>query len=260
MIERTIRAGAAKGVCSERIVSQSVPIARRRMRSANAPDRQSWSAPWARTTPIVFVADEDISVRESLESLIRRAGWRAETFGCAQEFLARPRVFAPSCLVLDATLPGLNGLDLQKQIAVERTDLPIIFVARYVDVPMTVQAMKAGALEFFMKPLRDEVLLSAIGHGIERSQSALREEALARALRECHASLSRREREVMALVVSGLLNKQVAGELDISEITVKAHRGNVMRKMNANSFAALVTMATKLGVAPAPSGFRNRWV
>jgi FixJ family two-component response regulator len=197
-------------------------------------------------TPIVFVVDDDDSVRESLESLIRCAGWQPETFASAQEFLSRPRVLAPSCLVLDVALPGLNGLDLQKRVAVDRIDMPIIFITGYGDVPMTVQAMKAGAVEFLTKPFNDDVLLSAIRHAIERSDTALRQEAEIRALRDCYASLSRREREVMALVVSGRLNKQVGGELAISEITVKAHRGKVMRKMKAGSLADLVTMAATL--------------
>jgi FixJ family two-component response regulator len=205
-------------------------------------------------TPIVFVVDDDVSVRESLELLIRCAGWEPETFASAQEFLSRPRVLAPSCLVLDVTLPDLNGLDLQKRVAVDRIDMPIIFITGYGDVPMTVQAMKAGAVEFLTKPFGDEVLLSAIRHAIERSRIALALEAEIRALRDRHASLSGREREVMALVVSGLLNKQVGGELGISEITVKAHRGKVMRKMKAGSLADLVNMAARLRLAPAPKG------
>lgn len=196
----------------------------------------------------MFVVDDDVSVRESLESLIRWAGWQAETFASAREFLARPRVLAPSCLVLDVSLPDLNGLDLQKRVAEDRPDIPIIFITGYGDVPMTVQAMKAGAVEFLTKPFGDDVLLSAIRHAIERSRAALGQEAETRALRDCYASLTRREREVMALVVSGLLNKQVAGELGISEITVKAHRGRVMQKMKARSLAGLVKIAAKLGI------------
>jgi FixJ family two-component response regulator len=212
------------------------------------------AAPMSDATPIVFVVDDDVSVRESLELLIRCAGWQPETFASAQGFLSRPRGLAPSCLVLDVTLPDLNGLDLQKRVAVDRNDMPIIFITGHGDVPMTVQAMKAGAVEFLTKPFADDVMLSAIRHAIERSHIALRHEAEIRALRECYASLSRREREVMALVVSGLLNKQVGCELGISEITVKAHRGRVMRKMQASSLADLVNMAARLRLAPAATG------
>jgi FixJ family two-component response regulator len=211
-------------------------------------------SPMSHATPIVFVVDDDVSVRESLEALIRCAGWQPETFASAQEFLSRPRVLAPSCLVLDVTLPDLNGLDLQKRVAVDRTDMPIIFITGYGDVPMTVQAMKAGAVDFLTKPFGDEVLLNAIRHAIELSHTALRREAGIRALQACYASLSRRERQVMVLVVSGLLNKQVGGELGISEITVKAHRGKVMRKMKAGSLAELVNIAARLRLAPAPAG------
>jgi FixJ family two-component response regulator len=194
-------------------------------------DRESRSSLTSHTIPIVFIVDDDVSVRESLELLISSAGWQPETFATAQKFLSRPPVLAPSCLVLDVALPDLNGLDLQKRVAVDRIELPIIFITGYGDVPMTVQAMKAGAVEFLTKPFGDDVLLSAVRHAIKRSRTALAHEAEIRELRDRHASLSRREREVMALVVSGLLNKQVGGELGISEITVKAHRGKVMRKM-----------------------------
>jgi FixJ family two-component response regulator len=199
-------------------------------------------------TPIVFIVDDDVSVRSALESLIESAGWVAETFASAQEFLRRPRVAAPSCLVLDVSLPDINGLELQRLVATDRTDMPIIFISGYGDVPMTVRAMKAGAVEFLMKPFKDDVLLDAIRGAIDRSLTALREESEAQVLRGRSASLTPREREVMALVVSGLLNKQVGGELGISEITVKAHRGQVMRKMKAESLPALVTMAWRLGM------------
>ena len=199
---------------------------------------------------IVFVVDDDVSVRESLELLIKSAGWQPETFVSAQEFLSRPRPPVPCCLVLDVTLPGLSGLELQKQLA-ERTDMPIIFITGHGDVPMTVQAMKAGAVEFLTKPFKDDVLLGAIRSAIDHSRAALRLDSELRLLRERYASLSPREREVMALVVSGLLNKQVGGELGISEITVKAHRGQVMRKMKADSLPDLVTMAARLGLRPA---------
>jgi FixJ family two-component response regulator len=205
-------------------------------------------------TPIVFVVDDDVSVRESLELLIRYAGWQSETFASAQEFLSRPRVFAPSCLVLDVGLPGLNGLDLQKLIAADRMDMPIIFITGNGDVPTTVQAMKAGAVEFLTKPFDGDVLLSAIQQAIDRSRTALGHEAEMRAVKQGYASLTRREQEVMALVVSGLLNKQVGGELGISEITVKAHRGKVMRKMGADSLADLVNMAARLRLASVPKG------
>jgi FixJ family two-component response regulator len=203
-------------------------------------------------TPIVFVVDDDVSVRESLEALLRSTGWQVETFASAREFLSRPRALAPSCLVLDVTLPDLNGLDLQKRIAVDRIDMPIIFITGYGDVPMTVRAMKAGAVEFLTKPFVADVLLGAIHNAIERSRAALESEAGMQALRDSYATLSSREREVMALVVSGLLNKQVGGELGISEITVKAHRGKVMQKMKAKSLADLVNMNARLGVTPAP--------
>ena len=199
----------------------------------------------------VFVVDDDVSVRESLELLLRTEGWRYEAFASAQEVLSRPRHKGPCCMVLDVALPGLSGLELQKQLA-ERTDMPIIFITGYGDVPKSVQAMKAGAVEFLTKPFRDDVLLDAIRGAVERSRAALREESELRVLRDCYESLTPRERDVMALVVSGLLNKQVGGELGISEITVKAHRGQVMRKMKADSLPELVTMAARLGVRMAP--------
>ena len=201
-------------------------------------------------TSIVFVVDDDVSVRESLELLIRAAGWQPETFASALEFQSRPRPTVPCCLVLDVTLPGLSGLELQQRL-VERTDMPIIFITGHGDVPMSVQAMKAGAVEFLTKPFTNDVLLDAIGGAIKRSRTAVRQEAELRVLRSAYASLTPREREVMALVVSGLLNKQVGGELGISEITVKAHRGQVMRKMKADSLPELVTMAARLGLRPA---------
>jgi len=204
--------------------------------------------PAVRATPIVFVVDDDVSVRESLELLILQAGWKPETFASAAAFLARKRVSSPSCLILDVGLPDINGLDLQDRVASDQAEMPIIFITGYGDVPMTVRAMKAGAAEFLTKPFGDDVLLSAIRNAIVCSETALRREAATRTLRDAYASLSRREREVMALVVSGYLNKQIATRLTISEITVKAHRGKVMRKMKAGSLAELVKMAAVLGI------------
>jgi FixJ family two-component response regulator len=219
------------------------------MRIRTETAREPKSLPVTQPTPIVFVVDDDISVRESLEHLIGCVGWAPETFASAQDFLARTRPpLVPSCLLLDVNLPDLNGLDLQKRIAADRIDMPIIFITGYGDIPMTVQAMKAGAVEFLTKPFKDDVLLSAIGQAIERSRAALDNQDELRALRDRYSSLSRREREVMALVVSGLLNKQVGGELGISEITVKAHRGQVMRKMKADSLPDLVRMSARLGL------------
>ena len=200
-------------------------------------------------TPTVFIVDDDISVRESLELLIQTAGWQTQMFASAEEFLARPRAGVPSCLVLDVNLPDLNGLELQRRIAGDRIHMPIIFVTGFGDIPMTVQAMKAGAIEFLTKPFGDEVILDAIRNAIQRSRAALGREAEMHDLRECYASLTPREQEVMALVVSGMLNKQVGNELDISEITVKAHRGKVMKKMNAESLAELVNMASRLRIS-----------
>ena len=205
--------------------------------------------------PIVFVVDDDISVRESLELLIQFAGWQPETFASAEEFLAHPRTVTPSCLVLDISLPDLNGLELQKLIASERTDMPIIFITGHGDVPMSVQAMKAGAVEFLTKPFDDEVLLSAIRHAIERSAAVLEDQAELTTLRSSFESLTPRERDIMLLVVAGMLNKQVGVQLGISEITVKAHRGKVMQKMKADSLADLVKTAVRLGLTPA----KNPW-
>jgi FixJ family two-component response regulator len=202
------------------------------------------------TSPMVFVIDDDLSVRESLARLIQASGWRAETFASAHEFLSRPRLSLPSCLVLDVALPDFSGLDLQKRVAADRPDMPVIFITGCGDVSMSVQAMKAGALEFLTKPFLDDVLLGAIRHALECSRRALERAATMKALHAGYASLTPREREVMMLVVSGLLNKQVGSELGISEITVKAHRGQVMRKMKADSLPALVNMAAWLDLGP----------
>ena len=213
-------------------------INRTRFQASSAPD----------TTPIVFVVDDDISVRESLELLIQVSGWRAETFASAREFLARPRPSVPSCVILDLALPDVSGLDLQQRVAADRSEMPIIFITGYGDVSQSVRAMKAGALEFLIKPFREDVLVSAIRHALERSRRTLEHDAKMKALRQSYESLTPREREVMVLVVSGFLNKQVGGELGISEITVKAHRGQVMRKMKADSLPALVNMVAGLGL------------
>jgi FixJ family two-component response regulator len=197
----------------------------------------------------VFVIDDDISVRESLETLIRTTGLEAESFASAEDFLAYSRGKSPCCLIVDVRLPGLSGLDLQRRLA-GRLDIPIIFLSGCTDVPKTVQAMKGGAVEFLMKPFRTDLLLKAIHDAIERSRTAARLHSELRALTKCYELLTPRERDVMALVVSGLLNKQIGYELGISEITVKAHRGQVMRKMNADSLAALVMMSLRLGVLP----------
>ena len=213
------------------------------------------ASPALQAKPIVFVVDDDVSVRESLELLIHFAGWQPETFASAEEFLARPRVLTRSCLLLDVSLPNLSGLELQKLIASDRMDMPIIFITGHGDIPMTVQAMKGGAVEFLTKPINDDTLLSAIRSAIKRSESALAEQTELQALRGCYALLTPRECEVMRLVVSGMLNKQIGLKLDISEITVKAHRGKMMQKMKAGSLAELVRTAVRLGLAPA----RNPW-
>src|SRR5262250_1080065 len=218
---------------------------------ARAVRHEMGPAPMPPASPIIFIVDDDISVRESLELLLQNEGWQPKTFASAQEFLDCPRAVVPSCLVLDVSLPGLDGLELQKRLAVERTDMPIIFITGYGDVPKTVQAMKRGAVEFLTKPFNDEVLLAAIKQALERSRVALAQETEMRELRERYASLTPREQQVMALVVSGLLNKQVGGELGISEITVKAHRGQAMQKMKANSVADLVKMAERLRLSAA---------
>jgi FixJ family two-component response regulator len=214
----------------------------------------------SRTTavkPIVFIVDDDFSFSAFLRSVAESAGWRSETFASAREFLSRPRSLVPSCLVLDVGLPDLNGLDVQQRI-VDRNDMPIIFITGSADVAVAVSAMKAGAAEFLIKPCQIDVLLKTIGRAVEQSTAALRLEAEIQSLRGRYAELSAREREVMALVVAGRLNKQVGGELGISEITVKGHRGNVMRKMNARSLPDLVTMAALLGLLPGPA-FGDKW-
>ena len=219
------------------------------MNSARTPACPAAALPISTAIPSVFIVDDDVSVRESLELLVRSENWTPQTFASAQEFLDHSRTPVPSCLVLDLSLPGLNGLELQKQLAAQNIDMPIIFITGYGDVPKSVQAMKAGALEFLTKPLDNDALIGAIRKALERSRLALAQDAEMQELRARYASLTSREKQVMALVVSGLLNKQVGGELGISEITVKAHRGQVMQKMKADSLATLVKLAAKLNVA-----------
>lgn len=216
------------------------------MNSARIHGFEMGTLPTSTAIPVVFIVDDDVSVRESLELLIRNENWKPETFASAQEFLNHTRRLVPSCLVLDVSLPGLNGLELQKRLALEHIDMPIIFITGYGDVPKTVQAMKAGALEFLTKPINNDALVSAIRNALQRSRLALDRNAEMQELRNRYASLTPREQQVMALVVSGLLNKQVGGELGISEITVKAHRAQVMQKMKADSLATLVKLAAKL--------------
>lgn len=212
------------------------------------------SFPMTQSSPIIFVVDDDVSVRESLELLLSHEGLCVETFVSAQAFLSRPCATVPNCLVLDFSLPGLNGLELQKRVAVERHEMPIIFITGHGDIPMTVQAMKAGAVEFLTKPFSDDVLLKAIRNALERSRVLLERDAEIRGLKARYARLTSREREVMALVVAGLPNKQVGSELGISEITVKAHRGSMMRKMKAESLPELVSIAARLRLMrPAPA-------
>lgn len=216
------------------------------MHSSKASDAQPRNLPAATNDPVVFVVDDDISVRESLAPLIRWAGWTPETFSSARDFLSRPRSAAPCCLVLDVELPDLSGLDLQERVAADRADMPIIFITGHGDIPMSVRAMKAGATEFLTKPFERDVLLGAIRRAIDRSRVTLVESSQVETLRERYGSLTPREREVFAWVVSGLLNKQVGAELGMTEATVKAHRGKVMQKMEAASLADLVRMAARL--------------
>jgi FixJ family two-component response regulator len=218
------------------------------MAAAEATEREMGRLTMPMAKSVVFVVDDDISIRESLELLIQAAGWRPELFASAQEFLDHPAASVPHCLVLDISLPGLNGLDLQKRVIAERPELQIIFITGHGDVPKTVQAMKAGAVEFLTKPFPDDALLDAIRQALEKSRVFLDRSAEIQDLRDRYASLTQREQQVMKLVVNGLLNKQVGGELGISEITVKAHRGKVMSKMKADSLPDLVKMAAKLGM------------
>jgi FixJ family two-component response regulator len=205
--------------------------------------------PMPPTKPTVVVVDDDISVRESLELLIQNEGWQSALFASAQDFLERLRTVVPSCLILDVNLPDLSGLDIQQRMSDEKSSTPIIFITGYGDIPTSVRAMKAGAAEFLTKPFDDKIMIRAIREAVLRSEVNLKQEGAQRQLQERFDSLTKREREVMTLVVKGLLNKQVGLELGISEITVKAHRGRVMEKMHATTFVDLVNMSARLGIS-----------
>jgi FixJ family two-component response regulator len=203
--------------------------------------------PVAVARPLVYIVDDDVSVRESIAGLVEEAGWRSETFPSAREFLERPRAQCPSCLILDIGLPDLSGLEVQQRLSRAHAEMPIIFITGRGDIPTTVQAMKAGAAEFLTKPFEPDTLTRAIEFSLERSRALLEEKAASQVLRDRHQTLSRREKEVMALVIRGQLNKQIGASLGISEITVKAHRGRMMRKMKVRSVPELVGIATRLG-------------
>jgi len=205
-------------------------------------------APARDSDAVIAIVDDDASVREGLQSLMRSAGWKAETFASAQEFLARPGADVPGCLILDLQLPGLSGLDLQKRMAEAGLETPIVFLTGHGNIPASVQAMKAGAIEFLTKPFEEQDLLRAIQEAVERDQRARQQRAALRELQLRYASLTPREQEVLLHVISGLLNKQIAAELKMSEFTVKIHRGRVMRKMRADSLADLVRMAESLAI------------
>jgi len=240
---------------SERETTSLIPLAEEAyMSSIDPTNRLKRSLAMPTVMPIVFVVDDDVSVRESLELLVLNEGWQPVLFESAQDFLARSPTSAPSCLILDVNLPDLSGLDLQQRITGETSSTPIIFITGYGDIPTSVRAMKAGAAEFLTKPFDDSVIIGAIRSALLRSQVAVERESSKRHLQERFASLSKREREVMTLVVKGLMNKQVGGELDISEITVKAHRGRVMDKMHAVTFVDLVNMAGELGISTPAKG------